>query len=47
METGRSEGQITMNFSLQKLFESGLISRDAALTASSKRDHLEKRLGGS
>jgi twitching motility protein PilT len=47
METGRSEGQITMNFSLQKLFESGLISRDAALTASSKRDYLEKRLGGS
>ena len=45
METGRSEGQITMNFSLQQLFENGLITREIALTASSKRDYLEKRLG--
>lgn len=47
METGRSEGQITMNYSLQKLVENGQISREAALTASSKRDYLEKRLGAS
>ena len=45
MESGRSEGQITLNYSLQQLFENGLISRETALTASSKRDYLEKRLG--
>lgn len=45
MESGRSEGQLTLNHSLQLLFENGLISRDTALTASSRRDYLEKRLG--
>jgi twitching motility protein PilT len=45
MESGRSEGQITLNYSLQQLFENGLITRETALTASSKRDYLEKRIG--
>ncbi len=45
MESGRSEGQITLNHCLQTLCEGGLISRESALMASSKREFLEKRLG--
>lgn len=44
METGRSEGQLTMNGALQALYESGRISREDALAASSKREYLEKRI---
>ncbi len=46
MESGRSEGQVTLNYSLQRLFEGGQISRETALSASPKREFLEKRLGG-
>ncbi len=44
METGRSEGQLTMNMSLQLLFEQKRISRESALAASSRREFLEKRI---
>jgi twitching motility protein PilT len=44
METGRSEGQMTMNMSLQMLVEQGRITRESALAASSRREFLEKRI---
>lgn len=44
MDSGRSEGQLTLNHCLQSLFEQGVINREAALTASARRDLLEKRL---
>lgn len=44
METGRSEGQVTMNYCLQTLHEKGMISRDTAILASPRPEILEKRL---
>jgi len=44
MESGRSEGQVTMNYCLQCLYENGVISRDVALSSSNRRDILEKRI---
>ena len=44
METGRSEGQTTMNTALLQLVVDGRISREEALLSSSKREALERRL---
>lgn len=44
METGRHEGQRTMNQSLVNLVENQIITRDEALAISSQREALEKRI---
>lgn len=44
METGLSEGQLTLNRCLSNLVKEGVITRDTALTASLKRKALESLL---